>query len=232
MLKSSVSVVKLALACTLGLLSIGPAAQAASVESRTTYYNQFFFRSTPNRYLEVNTDTQIAGTRHLMTVLPGVLYRGGGAHGQHPLTSGALQELCKAGFSLAVYAYTVGYSNPGVISCTDREGNPNQLRYIAGGANTPEFKVTFLKAVQDVISNPNAGPIFEHCWNGDHASGELAAVALRQFCGWSGKEATDYWLRHSGSIRQPISRIGKFQPLGGLSIPGNEVGVLCAQQPF
>jgi len=201
---------------------------ATSVESRAEHFNQLLLGGNISNYLDVNLKTKIEGTRYVLTVIPGVLYRGGGAHGKNPLTSTALNSLCEAGFSLAVYAYDVGYRDPGVISCTTKQGQPNQLRYIAGRANSTDFKDRFLRLVQEVISNPEAGPIFEHCWNGNHASGELAAVALRQFCGWSTEAAQAYWTRHAAGAPM-ISRIRKFSPIGGLSIPGNQMGALCGQ---
>ena len=214
---------------TLILAAFSFSAFADAVADRAAHFNQLFFDKVPANYLDVNIQHGIARTRNVLTVIPGVLYRGGGEHGQHPLTSDALMDLCVKGFSLAVYAYETEYRDPGVIRCTTKDGHANSLRYIAGSANTDGFKETFLREVQTVISNPALGPVFEHCWNGDHASGELAAVALRQFCKMDVPTVNAYWLRH-GAGAPLIKRIGKFSPIGGLSIPDNEMDVLCSQK--
>jgi hypothetical protein len=105
----------------------------------------------------------------------------------NPEMNAILKGLCEAGFSLAVYGYTEGFHGTQQIRCTNSiSGEQNTLTYIAGGASRLAFEQDVMSQIQTVVGNPNAGPVFVHCWNGDHASGELASFALRQFCGWSG----------------------------------------------
>lgn len=204
------------------VLSLSVAAQAGVAE-RAQRYNQRFGTGS----IESTVRNGVSGTRKLMTVLPGALYRGGGPGGMRPLPDSSLRALCEAGFSLAVYSYTEGFSHPGPVSCTDSlTGRPNTLEYIAGNANDGAFKQKFLARVRAVIADPSRGPVFVHCWNGFHASGELAAVALRQFCGYSGEEASAYWQRHSGGFPM-ISRIARFTPIAGLGISGEAQSQLC-----
>lgn len=221
---------------TLALSSLLFASQSAiaqgsdSVAARAQSYDDFFFpKGTPDNYLDTKVQRLIPGTRQMLTVLPGVLYRGGGPGGQRPLPLSALHALCEAGFSLAVYAYDTGYSDPGPVSCTNKiTGKANNLTYIAGAATDPAFKKHFLSLVRNVAMNGGRGPVFVHCWNGYHASGELAAVALRQICGWDGETASAYWERHSGGFPL-ISRIAKFEPVSSLDVPDDVRAPLCQQ---
>lgn len=177
--------------------------------------------------IEKTIQPGVRGTRKLMTVLPGVLYRGGGPGGMRPLPHDSLVSLCEAGFSLAVYAYKTGWEGETSVRCTDKlTGRPNRLDYVAGDGTTAGFKPVFLAKVRAVAMDPSRGPVFVHCWNGDHASGELAAIALRQFCGLSGSEASEYWLRHAGGFSL-ISRIAKFRPIPSLSVPSSIQSAIC-----
>lgn len=204
---------------------------AETAVERAQTYNQFFFPGgTPTRYLDTVITPGLRGTRQLLTVLPGVLYRGGGPGGKQPLSMSTLTNLCETGFSLAVYSYDEGYSNPGVIRCTNRlTGQPNSLRYLAGRILDKKFKARFLAEVKEVAENPDLGPVFVHCWNGMHASGEFAAVALRQMCEWDGATASAYWLRHAGGFAL-ISRINSFKPSSDLSISADAQAAICEQR--
>lgn len=214
---------------TLGLFS-GSSFAEQTLSSRADSYDRFFFPSGAQKdYLDVRIFS-LPKLRQLMTVLPGTLYRAGGAGGEVQLTGQALQGLCEAGFSLAIYAYSTPFTPVAPVQCTNRfTGRPNTLEYIAGDANTMSFKTTVLKRIKAVIDDPSLGPVLVHCWNGFHASGELAAVSLRQFCGWSGPAATAYWLRHSGGF-PAISRIDSFVPNVSLDISNEQRAVLCRQQ--
>ena len=185
----------------------------------------------PTNYLDTPTAVKLPKTRALKTVIPGLIYRGGGAGGKVPLTQEALKGLCEAGFSLAVYGYTEGFRGTQQIQCTNSiSGQQNTLTYIAGEASKLAFERDVINRIQTVVANPNAGPVFVHCWNGDHASGELASFSLRQFCGWSGPAATAYWSRNQHGAA-PISRIGKFNPNPALGIAREDRAVLCRQPP-
>ena len=218
-------------ACTL-LAASASAQSAADIRDRAQVYDKFFFPSgVPTNYLDTPTAVKLPKTRALKTVIPGLIYRGGGAGGKVPLTQEALKGLCEAGFSLAVYGYTEGFRGTQQIQCTNSiSGQQNTLTYIAGEASKLAFERDVINRIQTVVANPNAGPVFVHCWNGDHASGELASFSLRQFCGWSGPAATAYWSRNQHGAA-PISRIGKFNPNPALGIAREDRAVLCRQPP-
>jgi len=218
-------------ACTL-LAASASAQSAADIRDRAQVYDKFFFPSgVPTNYLDTPTAVKLPKTRALKTVIPGLIYRGGGAGGKVPLTQEALKGLCEAGFSLAVYGYTEGFRGTQQIQCTNSiSGQQNTLTYIAGEASKLAFERDVINRIQTVVANRNAGPVFVHCWNGDHASGELASFSLRQFCGWSGPAATAYWSRNQHGAA-PISRIGKFNPNPALGIAREDRAVLCRQPP-
>jgi hypothetical protein len=216
-------------ACTL-FAACASAQSATDIRSRAQVYDKFFFPSgAPTNYLDTPTAVKLPKTRALKTVIPGLLYRGGGAGGRVPLTQEALKGLCEAGFSLAVYGYTEGFHGTQQIQCASSvSGQQNTLTYIGGEASQLAFEQDVMNRIQTVIANPNTGPVFVHCWNGDHASGELASFGLRQFCGWSGPAATAYWSRNQHGAA-PISRIGKFNPNPALGIKEEDRAVLCRQ---
>lgn len=215
-------------AILLGLYAGSAFSESAAV--RAEIYDRLFFPGgVPANYLDVEI-RPLPKLRHLLTVLPGTLYRAGGAGGITQLTSTALQSLCEAGFSLAVYAYSTPFTPVAPIQCISQlTGLPNTLEYIAGEANTPAFKAVFHEKIKAIVDDPSKGPALVHCWNGYHASGELAAVALRQFCGWDGPAATAYWLRHSGGY-PAITRINKYVPFPSAEISNEDREILCRQR--
>lgn len=202
-----------------------------SLVERSDQYNDFFFPDgTPNRYLDTKISPSLKGTREFLTVLPGVLYRGGGPGGKRPLSAEGLKALCEAGFSLAYYGYDKGYKNPGPIKCTNKlTGQPNTLRYYAGKILDMKYKMSYLSELSKVANDPSHGPIFVHCWNRFHASGELAAIALRQICDWDGDIASEYWKRHAAKYPM-ISRIRSFRPDKNLEPTESVQNVLFKQQ--
>ena len=219
-------------ALTISTLFVASASAQSvmDVRGRAQVYDKFFFPSgVPANYLDTSTTVRPPKTRAFKTVIPGLLYRGGGAGGKVPLSQEALKGLCEAGFSLAVYGYTEGFRGTQQIQCLNSiSGEQNTLTYIAGEASKLAFEQDVMSRIQTVVANPNAGPVFVHCWNGDHASGELASFALRQFCGWSGPAATAYWSRNQHGAA-PISRIAKFNPNPVLGIAEDNRAVVCRQ---
>lgn len=211
------------------LLATASSAQSQTDGTRAELYNRFFFpNGTPQNYLDVAVKP-LPKLRQLLTVMPGVLDRAGGAGGLTQLTSTALQGLCESGFSLAVYAYATPFTPIAPIRCTNKlTGQPNTLEYIAGTASQAAFKSAVMNRIKQVVDDPSRGPVLVHCWNGFHASGEIAAVALRQFCGWDGADATEYWIRHAGGY-PPISRVRNFLPDPSISMSPKEKAALCGQ---
>ena len=222
---------------TLTLLA-SPFAQASGlaslkeIEDRAADYDKFFYGGgAPAKYLDTRITPGLAQTRELMTVMPGVLYRGGGPGGTHPLPSAALQALCEAGFSTAIYAYTDNWTAHSPTTCTSKiSGKSNTLDYISLEASSDSGKKTTFARIQRALEDATVGPVFVHCWNGFHASGELAATSLRQYCPstWTGDKASAYWLRHSDGAPL-ISRIKKFVPMAGFEIPADYQASLCQQ---
>jgi hypothetical protein len=181
------------------------------------------------------------GVRNFRVVLQGVLYRGGAnnaynrngkRNNMNPLTSEGLTNLCEQGFSDAVYLYSKNFSKSvKSVSCRTVGNEDSQLRYsqITGLDTANEREL--LNLVYQHIKGFRRGPLYDHCWNGWHASGFVAAISLRQFCGWSAAEANAYWVKNTdgnSSGRTSIrNRIREFQPFTDLSIDESERALIC-----
>ena len=94
-----------------------------------------------------------------------------------------------------------------------------------------------VKMVYQSAVDSSQGPIYLHCWNGWHASGYVAAILLKQFCGYNDIEAVTYWdLGTDGANRSPHYRsirklIRDFEPIEKYTIQ-NELGEnICPPMP-
>lgn len=165
------------------------------------------------------------GIRYLRPVLPGLLYRGGGPGGKVELNHSTLQSLCESGFSTAIYLYPEGFSGTKHVACSSQKHSQQSLSYEQTGFRGNSDRYQALKMIRDAAIN-NSGPVFVHCWNGWHASGELSAIALIQFCGWEGEEAANYWKSNIGD-QGNVGKYGKimhtyiagFTPFNDLKLP-------------
>lgn len=188
------------------------------------------------------------GTRNVRAVLNGVMYRGGANNAynkygtranSNPLPTLGLTNLCKEGFANAVYLYTTNYSTaPKSLDCASNLsalGGPakNHIDYKQLNASTASGIKAIFDLVYASIKDPARGPVYVHCWNGWHASGLSAALALRQFCGFSAAAAEAYWqLNTDGTaidsqytnIRE---RIRTFVPLSGYTISAEMKKEIC-----
>ncbi len=163
------------------------------------------------------------GLNYFKPVILGILYRGGSAgtrkandNDSGVLTQNQLMALCQVGFSKVVYAYGNSKYLIPTTHCVKPNGRPNVLSY--EGVSYSD-KNRFIEIIDDVIRN-NRGPIYDHCWNGWHASGELAAVALKQFCDFSDSEAQKYWQKNrydKVAVPSLLKRIASYRSVSGLS---------------
>jgi len=173
------------------------------------------------------THAQAAGLRFEKTVIRGGLIRAGGPGGQKDLPLDVLNGLCERGISKAYYLYpSINFRNKGVHTCSR-----GSITY-TGGAFTANGVRPILADVARAAQN-GTGPVLVHCWNGWHATGEVAAYALIQLCDWSGDRAAQYWaanisdkgnLAKYGSI---LKRIRNFQPFPGIRISDSVKASAC-----
>lgn len=170
------------------------------------------------------------GTRNFRAVLSGIVYRGGANNAynkikkrdnSNPLPPEGLENLCKEGFATAVYLYPTNYNSAAhAVDCKAGHLDYLQKSVLSSSARAVEI----LKLVGDVLNGVAEGPVYLHCWNGWHASGFISALILRQYCGFSGEQAVDYWNKNTdganvGSSYDSIrDRLRKFQPLADLKI--------------
>lgn len=167
------------------------------------------------------------GIKYMRVVLPGVLYRGGSTGGKTELGDTQLQALCEDGFSSAVYAYSG--ARPRSVKCL---GGTKSISYesLPWDERSGRAMHQFLSEVHSIIRN-GKGPMYEHCWFGNHASGHLSAIAIRQFCVGSNQEALRYWhnsLASPGLIQDNVNKsILSFQPYPELEITEQERARVC-----
>jgi len=149
--------------------------------------------------------------KNSQTLLGGSLVRAG-VSGQAPLSDSQLRELCEQGFSKAYFLYR--NIAPKTVNC----GGNRSITYKS------QSWINFEPILDDINRDltSRSGHVFIHCHNGAHASGAVAAIALRQFCGMSGEQAMAYWSRTNtygtppgiGSIQR---RVHGFSPVGGMT---------------
>ncbi len=180
------------------------------------------------------------GVRNFRVVLHGVYYRGGANNAYHrthkrsntnPLPNDGLTNLCQQGFKEAVYLYAENFSSSEKITtCKTQNGEANQLEYQQLSAFDGHEEL-HLKKIFQHIKGEVTGPIYEHCWNGWHASGYIAAITLKQFCGYTDEQADAYWVRNTdgnssgmGSIR---AKLKAFKPLANFKITSDESALIC-----
>ncbi len=239
----------------LGLLILSASIQSLANETTTGAMNFDLRRQVENAKLRYEVDNPYSkvvdnygngfeplyGVRNFRVVLNGIYYRGGANNTYHrsdkrsntnPLPDDGLKNLCEEGFQEAVYLYTTNYNTAAKLtSCTMANGQPNQLTYLQISAFDQVNEETHLRKIHDHIKGNVLGPIYEHCWNGWHASGYVAAIALKQFCGYSNEEADTYWVRNTDGNDKGMDSIrGKlkaFKALNQFSITAEEKSLIC-----
>jgi hypothetical protein len=191
-----------------------------------------------------NGREELYGTRNLRAVLRGVYYRGGANNFYHrtnkrpnmnPLPNDGLNNLCREGFGRAIYLYDTNFTTaPQRTNCRNLANDSQQLDYeqvtvLAGEEN--ERKV--LGLIHEHIRDSRRGPLYVHCWNGWHASGYAAAMALRQFCDFTASQAVAYWNRNTDGVNQGANydrireKIRAFRPYPELSLSAAEKANIC-----
>jgi hypothetical protein len=182
------------------------------------------------------------GTRNFRVVLHGVAYRGGANNMFHrdnkrdnmnPLPNDGLENLCKFGFSQAVYLYKENFETAPVETFCQTKRASNVIAYSQLSPNVQAEAYETLRRVYEVIKGRASGPIYLHCWNGWHFSGMISAFTLRQFCGVSGDDAVAYWDANTdGNNKEPQyeslrRRIRAFSPYPEFQITPSESAAIC-----
>ena len=75
------------------------------------------------------------------------------------------------------------------------------------------------------------GPVYLHCWNGWHQSGYVAAILLKQFCGYDTKTSLHYWEDCADNWTRGYDRIRNairdFEPIDRYRIPKEISDQIC-----
>ncbi len=183
-----------------------------------------------------NSQAQTGGDRPVIkdfqTTIEGVLYRGG-SRGANPLSEKQLQYLCEEGVGHAIYTYDTGFKKAPARTCTMKNGRPGKIEYSYFRFLDKKGIEDSMRAIHNSIVNPAEGATFVHCWNGWHASGEIAAMALKQFCDYSDSQAKEYWKANIGDkgnlpkYGRVLTRIENFQPLPSLKLNLKQQSQVC-----
>jgi len=180
------------------------------------------------------------GTRNFRAVLHGIYYRGGANNkfnkytkrdNQNPLPQEGLENLCKQGFSEAMYFYKDSYDDSEkIITC----GKDQKLDYLHLASLKSGNEKALLLQVHKHIKGEISGPMYGHCWNGWHASGYAAVINLIQYCGWNNEKALSYWRKNTDGndtkeYNHVIEKIKKFNKLKDedLVITESEAKLIC-----
>lgn len=180
------------------------------------------------------------GTRNFRVVLHGIYYRGGANNkfnkhlkrdNQNPLPQEGLENLCKQGFSEAMYFYKDNYDkSEKIVSC----GQEQKLEYLQLASLKSENERAILTQVYKHIKGEIPGPLYGHCWNGWHASGYAATINLMQFCDWDNKKALNYWRKNTDGndtkeYQHVMNKIEKFKRFEdkNLQISNEEKKLIC-----
>lgn len=181
---------------------------------------------------------ELYGTRNFRVVLHGVYYRGGANNkfnkhtkrdNQNPLPLEGLENLCKQGFSEAMYFYKDNYDDSEkIISC----GKEQKLEYLQLASLKSGNEKALLIQVHKHIKGEIPGPVYGHCWNGWHASGYAAVINLIQFCGWDNKKALAYWRKNTDGndtkeYSHVVKKVERFKPFDDLKITDSEKELIC-----
>lgn len=214
-----------------------------NLKKESDLYRQRYGLTDPHAKLVNNRGDlyeDLYGVRNFRVVLHGVYYRGGANNlynknepraNTNPLPVEGLKNLCHEGFKNSIYLYSDNFSTaPSSTSCKDYTNTPRTLNYmqISGLKSGNEEK--FISMIYKRIKGEIDGPIYGHCWNGWHASGYVAAVTLKQFCGYSDQKALDYWIKNTDgdsnydTIKQKIKA---WKPIDKYKITGAESAAIC-----
>lgn len=187
------------------------------------------------------------GTRNLRPILHGVAYRGGANNFYHkenkrnnhnPLPNDGIRNLCKEGFSSSIYLYRENFENaPTIDTCECVNGADNLMDYYQFDYYEKSHIKEMVRLVYESATDENKGPVYLHCWNGWHASGLLAAIMLKQFCGYSDWDAVNYWdLGTDGANTSPRYQriremIKDFEPYPEYMLEDEYGNKICAEMP-
>jgi len=225
-------------------LFIATLSEAALAYENTEIYQQRYQLNSLSQKLVNNFGDgfeDLYGVRNFRVVLRGIYYRGGANNvynkykkrdNQNPLQDEALKNLCQEGFKTAIYLYRTNFSTASKsVNCQNFANESNELSYQQMDGldenNVDQFLEIFYKAIKGQIP----APIYAHCWNGWHASGLVATLALRQFCGMDAEKAVSYWVENtdgnSNGYESIKNRIRNFTPRPQFQITETERREIC-----
>lgn len=188
-----------------------------------------------------NLYEDLYGVRNFRVVLHGVYYRGGANNAynkngvrdnSNPLPNEGLKNLCEEGFKNAIYYYATNFSTaPKVTTCSDFSNTSRTLDYLQINGLNFNNSEKLIALIYKRIKGEIDGPIYGHCWNGWHASGYVASIALKQFCGYTDQQAYDYWIKNTDGANTGYAdikaQVKAWKPLNQYKISAAEATAIC-----
>jgi len=215
----------------------GKSAASSALKRAETYRKRYGVEDVYTKVINNRGEgfEDLYGLRNLRVVLHGVMYRGGANNVFHrthprdnanPLPEDGIENLCKEGFESGNYLYSTRYSSASSKKlCENRlSKTAHELKYTNRLFDKDADVRKLLGEIHAIASDGSRGPLYSHCWNGWHASGFLATVTLRQFCGVSASKAVEYWDKNTDGnnknkrYEKIRERIRKFKPFSELKI--------------
>lgn len=176
------------------------------------------------------------GLTNMKAVLPGLLYRSGNMPRRRKVAEQRreaiprLRALACAGFGRVIYHYSPVFGDT-AVKCSSSSTE------VVGTQSRPTIDdkalVEALTTIHAAIRGNDHRPVLLQCNYGKHASAYTAAIALRQFCGLSGRAAVLYWQLDAGRDRdlddgkasELRSRIASFPDRGALKRVSNSLTI-------
>ncbi|TAL68763.1 MAG: hypothetical protein EPN82_08805 [Bacteroidetes bacterium] len=191
-----------------------------SIDNKIDYYKNRYGAKCLNEKITDNFGNgfdALYGTRNMRTILYGIAYRGGANNFYHksckrdnhnPLPEDGLNNLSAEEFSSAVYLYSTNYKDASHEIINPKTNDTLHYLKLAGSNRKTLRKI--IELVNDVINNPEKGPIYFHCWNGWHQSGLISSVILMQFCNYSNEHALKYWIENTDGVNKGFENVKSF----------------------
>ena len=161
------------------------------------------------------------------SIMPGLLIGSGvpKGYGGMSLPEESVMEFCEQGVTKAFYLY------PGEKFSTRDKYNcgAGTIDY-TGGAFRGDGTREVLEAIYNAANKGEK--VLVHCWNGSHATGEIIALALKQFCGYSDSDAANYWKQNihdkfQSKYESILKRIRNFETFSDLNFSSSQRAKFC-----
>lgn len=178
---------------------------------------------------------ELYGTTHFRALLKNVVYLGGSNNlylkprprpYESPLAPSGLKNLCEESFSLALSLNNLGEnSEPRETRCWTPSGRSRIL--LSQTSLTENGIQALFEIIYAHVQDSKKGNLFIYDWDGRKETSFTGALILKQFCGWSGVQALDYFRKTTNALPGEIPNL---ESLIRDFIPWNHFKILPEKQ--